>query len=484
MRHCLIAIALCFMSASAFAARPNILWIIADDMSPHFGCYGEKTIQTPHIDKMAAEGTCFTRAFVTAPICSISRSALITGMYQTSINAQNHRGWRGKLKNQLPEGVTPLPLLFKKAGYWTCNGGKADRESSGGKTDYNFEWPDSMYDGSDWKKRAEGQPFFAQIQLSGGKLRDGAQKCRTTVQKELGSLTPAENVPLPPYYPRTKEILDDWALTLDACRYTDHLVGQTLKRLKDEGILDNTVVFFISDHGVSHARGKQFLYDEGTHIPFVVRGPGIPVGKVRDDLIEHIDMAAASLALAGIEKPKSMQARDIFAKDYSTRGAVFAARDRADETVDHIRAVRTVQYRYIKNYLPQRPHLQPNNYKDHKPCLVALRKAKDEGKLDAVQMQLFAPTRPAEELYDVDADPWQVKNLAGDPKYAEPLAELRAMLSEWEETTDDKGRKPETPEVYDSDMAVYLGEGKRGDAAIETLTKNIALMKKWAAEGK
>ena len=494
----LLALAFCLSSSPAADTRPNIVWIIAEDMSPHFGCYGDKSISTPHVDRMASEGTLFTRAFVTAPICSISRSALITGMYQTSIGAQNHRSGRGKIKINLPEGVELVPALFKKAGYWTCNGsainpkaGKAKGKGKGAgnaiaKTDYNFEWDQAAtYDGNDWKDRAPGQPFFAQIQLVGGKLRDGAAQCRKTVQEALGSLTKPEDVTLPPYYPRTPEILAEWALTLDACRYTDHQVGQIMQRLQEEGLLESTVVFFITDHGVSHARGKQFLYDEGTRIPFVVRGPGIAKGKIRDDLIEHIDMAAASLALAGIPRPAKMQARDIFAPDYVTRGEVFAARDRADETVDRIRSVRTVQYRYIRNFLPDRPHLQPNNYKDNKPCYAALRKARDEGRLDDVQKQLFAPARPAEELYDVDKDPWQIHNLAGDPALAEPLAEFRGALEEWMEKTNDMGRKPESPEMYDSEMAAYLGEKKgKGDARRAEVEENIALMKKWAAEGK
>ena len=493
----LLALALVVSSARAADSRPNILWIIAEDMSPHFGCYGEKSITTPHVDRMAAEGTLFTRAFVTAPICSISRSALITGMYQTSIGAQHHRSGRGELKIHLPEGIELVPALFKKAGYWTCNGqttnpkggkGKGKTKGAGAiaKTDYNFEWDQAAtYDGNDWKDRAPGQPFFAQIQLVGGKLRDGAAQCRKTVESTLGSLTKPDDLPLPPYYPRTKDILDDWALTLDACRYTDHQIGQIMDRLRDEGILDSTVIIFIADHGVSHARGKQYLYDEGTHIPFVMRGPGVDKGKVRDDLIEHMDMAATSLALARIPVPAKMQARDILSPSYVTRGEVFAARDRADETVDHIRSIRTVQYRYIRNFLPQRPHLLPNNYKDNKPCYIALRKARDEGLLDEVQKSLFAPTRPAEELYDVEKDPWQIHNIVGDPSSAEPLAELRAALEEWMEKTNDMGRTPESAEMYDSDMAAYLGEKKgKGDAKREEVERNIALMKKLAAEGK
>jgi len=471
------------LSLSAFAAeRPNILWIVTEDMSPHFGCYGETAIKTPNVDRLAAEGTRFANAHVTAPICSISRSALITGMYQTSIGAQHHRSGRGTVKIELPNGVVPVPKLFKDAGYWTSNGAWPNKGKAIAKTDYNFEADPSIYDGNDWAARKPGQPFFAQIQLHGGKVRDGANAAKVFTE-ELGSLTKPDDLPLPPYYPRTPAILEDWALTLDACRLADQQVGEIRARLEGEGILDQTVIFFITDHGVSHARGKQYLYSEGTRIPCVVRGPGIESGKVREDLIEHIDLAAASLALSGIPRPSAMQARDVFAKDYLAREAVFAARDRADETVDHIRSVRTGQWLYIRNFLPQRPHLQPNNYKDHKRCYIALREARAEGRLDAIQEMLFAPTRPAEELYDTQADPWEIKNLAVDTAHAATLASMRARLDEWMERTNDQGRQPEPAAQYESDMAAYLGEGKKGLLRGE-IEANIAQMKQWAAEGK
>jgi arylsulfatase A-like enzyme len=262
-------------------------------------------------------------------------------------------------------------------------------------------------------------------------------------------------------------------------RITDRHVGEIIARLEQEGILEETVIVFLSDHGVSHARGKQFLYDEGTRIPLIVRGPGVARGARRADLVEHIDVAALSLALAGIARPAGMQGRDLLAAGYRPREAVFAARDRADETVDHLRSVRTERFKYIRNHLPLRPHLQPNAYKDHKPCLIALRAAEAAGQLDAVQRLLFAPTRPAEELYDLAADPWEIRNLAGAPEHAAELGRMRARLDRWVEHTDDQGRRPEPESRYDSDMAVYLG--RKSNPEVE---RNIALMKQWAREGK
>ena len=243
-----------------------------------------------------------------------------------------------------------------------------------------------------------------------------------------------------------------------------------IARLEKEKLLDQTVVFFMTDHGISHARGKQFLYDEGTHVPLVVRGPGIGRGIVRDDLIEHIDLAATSLALAGVEIPKSIQGRDVLAADHLNRDAVFSARDRCDETIDHIRSVRTSQFKYIRNYLNNRPMLQPCAYKDEKAIVQRLRELHDARRLDSLQERLlFAPRRPTEELYDLVADPHELNSLAADPKYKAPLDAMWKRLADWEQATGDRGRSPEPTAMYDSNTKVYLaplkGESARNFSA-------------------
>jgi len=484
----------CLVGRADETARPNILWIVLDDVSPHFSCYGEMAIQTPHVDRLAREGTRFTRAFVTAPVCSPCRSALITGCYQTAIGAHHHRSGRGVEKIRLPPGVRPIPELFQEAGYYTCIGtglpgeNRVGRESKTGgdlgKTDYNFEWNPGMFAGNDWASRKPGQPFFMQAQLSGGKLRgnsvDSARGLATRAAVELGNATDSATVTLPPYYPRHPVLLGDWAAYLDAIRLTDEQVGRILARLEAEGILDETLVILCGDNGISHARGKQFLYDEGTRTPLIVRGPGIARGGVRDDLVELIDIAAVSLAAAGIPLPAAMQARDLFAADHRPREAVFAARDRCDETVDRIRSVRTDGFLYIRNFHPRRPLLQPNAYKDSKSILQTLRAMHEAGTLDLLQEKLlFSPTRPAEELYAWPEDRWQVNNLAGDPAHEATLARLRTRLDRWMAETHDPGPEPES--MYDSDMAVYLAEP--WDAKTDTIRRTIAVMKAWAKEG-
>jgi arylsulfatase A-like enzyme len=426
---------------AAAEARPNVLWVCAEDMSPHMGCYGETTIETPNIDRLAREGARFTRAFITAPVCSPSRSAMVTGMYQTTIGAHNHRSSRDDIKIRLPEPIKLVPQYFRDVGYYTANGGMQagsfPDKVPWGKTDYNFVWDrDAVYDAPDWSGREPGQPFFAQLQLHGGKNR-GA--------KVPSPVDPA-NVKLPPYYPDHPVLREDWAQYLNSVIQTDIELGQIMSRLEEEGVADNTIIFFWTDHGISHIRDKQFLYEGGIHIPLIVRGPSIQAGTVREDLVEHIDIPATSLESAGVPVPEHLQGRALFASDYQPREYVFAARDRCDETVDRIRCVRTRRYKCIRNFFPERPHAQYNQYKDHKQIMITMRELFAEGKLDAAQARPFLPSRPPEELYDLQEDPYELVNLADSPAHQGTLRRLRSKLEAWIEETGDLGAIPE-PEL-------------------------------------
>lgn len=419
--------------------KPNIIWIIAEDASPHIGCYGETAIQTPHIDALAAEGVRFENAFVTCPVCSPSRSAMITGMYQTAIGSHNHRSQNEGPKAggntdylasyELPDGIPLIGDLFRDAGYYVCNGRDPDAQKPG-KTDYNFITKTPPYDGSDWRQAPEGMPFFAQIQLQGGKWRQESI--------ENGDFA------LPPYYPDDAVIRKDWSEYLASWERVDQQVGEVVQSLKDAGIYDNTLIVFITDHGISHARGKQFLYEEGIRIPMIVRFPdGRLAGSVRNDLALHIDLAPLSLAFAGIPIPEHLQGRDVFASDYTERPFVISARDRCDETIDVIRSVRTPKYKYIRNSLSYRPHLQHNQYKDGKGIVQRLRALHAHEALTPLQDRLFAPDRPPEELYDLEADPFEITNLAGSPEHESALREQRDRLYNWILETRDPGVIPE-----------------------------------------
>ena len=406
--------------------RPNIIWIFAEDASAHIGCYGETAIDTPNIDNLAEQGIRFENAFVTCPVCSPCRSAFVTGIYQTTLGAHNHRsqGDKGKAKAspqyfksfELPDAVPMITDIFRKAGYYTTNGKHkpGSAKLTVGKTDYNFINPTPPYDGTDWKDCPKDKLFFSQIQLGGGKSRGF---------KSSGKI---RDFTLPPYYPDTKVMRDDWITYLNSWLQQDREVGEIVKELKDAGKLDNTVIFFLTDHGISHIRGKQFVYEEGIRVPLIIRFPDERLAKtVRNDLTVHIDLAPTSLALAGIEIPKHFQGHDIFAKSSTPRDFVIAARDRCDETVEILRCVRTPKYKYIRNFLSYRPHAQQNQYKDGKKTSKELRKLYDEGKLTELQGRVYNPTRPTEELYDLKSDPFEIKNLADDPKYAKQLAKLR-----------------------------------------------------------
>jgi len=440
-------------AASAQNSKPNILWIITEDQSAHLSCYGEKTITTPNLDKMAAEGIRFDNAFVTCPVCSPSRSAISTGIYQTVLGSHNHRSQRklghgdGNSKEYADTYGIPVKSvweIFAEKGYYTCNG--TQNTGQKGKEDYNFVCDSkALYDGADWSGRAEGQPFFAQIQLRGGKLRNvpkAYEEVLAGIDPEL--LVKEEDVTFPPYYPDVKAFRSDWVAYLNSVIYTDSEVGKVLDRLDKENLMDNTVIFFVADHGISSMRGKQFLYDEGIRVPLIIRFPDKRLaGTVRKDLVLQIDLVSTSLKLAGIDMPEYVQARDIFCKDYKEREFIVTARDRAGDPIDIIRSVRTKKYKYIRNFMSYRPHCQRDQYKDHYTFTKALRKLNAEGKLDELQSRFFNPTRPAEELYDLVNDPFETINLANKANYKVVLFENRNRLYNWMIENKDMGLIPE-----------------------------------------
>ena len=432
---CLLAFfsLLCSPLIGADRTNVNVVWIVIEDASPHIGCYGETLIKTPHIDRMAREGMRCSNAFVTSPVCSSSRSAMVSGMYQTTLGVHNHRSQTSSGKGggnadyydsyKVPKSVRLIPELFRDAGYFVTNKNK---------TDYNFIPASKLYHGSEWKKAPADQPIFAQFQLSGGKNR------------KAKSHADPEQVVLPPYYPDHPTLRQDWAKYLDSWVKTDEEVGRILADLEKAGRLDATAVFLWTDHGLSHLRGKQFLYEEGIRVPLVIRLPKKRrAGTVRDDLIEHIDVAACSLKLAGIKIPGNVQGRDFLADDYEPRKFVFAARDRCDETVDVLRCVRGSRFKYVRNFMSHVSHAQPSQYKDGKKIVQVIRGLYEEGKLNEQQSRPFLPRRPPEELYDLQTDPHELVNLATDPKLRDRLADMRMALRQRMIETRDMGLIPE-----------------------------------------
>jgi len=404
--------------------RPNILWITIEDWSADLSCYGTKGLDTPHVDKLASEGIRYRWAFTTSPVCSTSRSAMMTGFHQNYIGANQHREHD---KQPLPHGIRPIPHLFQEAGYFTA--------LMSWKTDCNFT-PNTkaeLFMGEDWAEREADQPFFARITF-GGTHRSFNRDPERPIE--------IEDVELPPYYPDTPFCRRDWANGLEQMQLVDREVGAILKRLEDEGLVDNTIVFFIGDHGRCHVRGKQFLYDGGIRIPMIMRWPGkVAPGQVSDDLVMSIDICATILEAAGIRPPVPLHGKDLLGDELKDRKYVFAARDKMDETHDAMRAIRSKDYKLILNLMPERPWCQFNRYKEGAyPMLAELNVLNLRGKLTPEQAAFLAPTKPVVELYDLRSDPHELKNLASDRDYATVKAEMLAELDRWrKEVIHDQG---------------------------------------------
>ena len=426
--------------------NPNILWVYVEDMNPWMSCYGDEIVKTPHIDALAEAGVRFSRFYVTSGVCTPTRSAIITGMYQTSIGAHEHYSsfsvWRGnEMEVWHPNhlGVRTLPEIFKAAGYYTFNEGKDH---------YNFVFSDEdLYDrkggngfkgaknGTEWTGRKKDQPFFGQIQLTGGKFIDPPKV-----------VNPAE-VNVPPYYPDHEVFRKGIAHHYNTILKTDEILGEIVDKLKKDGLYENTVVFFFSDNGMDLPRHKEFIYEGGIRVPLIIAGPGIPVNQVREDLVSGIDISATTLKLAGIDIPNHMQGMNMFAQNFK-RNYVIACRDRNDFTIDRIRAVVTERYKYIRNFMTDKPYMQPS-YRDDWESIELLRSMYKESKLNEVQARFPSNERPAEELYDLWEDPYETNNLVHSYKreHAIELAKHRDLLYKWIIETDDKGRFPETDEA-------------------------------------
>jgi len=426
--------------------KPNILWLVVEDTSPWMAPWGDSLVSTPTLDKMSREGVTFLQAYAPNPICSPSRSALMTGKYPVTDGVHNHRASRdpaGRDAVKLPAGQLTLPELFRQAGYKTFNIGKDDYNFVYNRRALYSEGPDGVMahlgelkgPDFDWAELAKGGPFFGQIQLEGGKNRVEA---RDRVDPLL--------VTVPPYYPDTPEVRRLIALHYGTIRVLDRQVAEILDKLDATGEADNTAVFVISDHGMQMLRHKQFLYDGGLHVPVFVRYPKgsgniRSNGSNRSDLVSLIDLSATALGLANIPVPDYFEGQNLFAPEYRPKHAIFASRDLADYTFDRIRLIRTDRYAYLRNYYTDRPLMQPQ-YRDHWPMMRQMKELYAAGKLAPAQARLFAPTRPREELYDTATDPHQIRNLADDPRYASIKAELSTQLDRRLQGNGDKAATP------------------------------------------
>jgi len=411
--------------ATAADRKPNVLLIILEDWGPYLGCYGQKVMHTPHLDQLAAEGCRYDACFSSAPVCSTGRSSLMAGMSQYSIHSEQHRTTD---KRPLPVGVKSLPELFRDAGYFTALGCGYSN-----KIDLNFEFHTAkIYLGDDWKQRQPGQPFFAHLTLIGTHRPWHSDRARP--------IDPAR-LTLPPWYPDTPLTRKDWALGLESAQNSDRLMGEIIARLKREGLYDNTAIVITADHGVALPRAKQFLYDEGLHIPLIIRWPaGVKPGTSSAELVSNLDIVPSVLGIAGLQAPRYLQGRNILDSTAPPRKFIFAGRDKMDATHDAMRAVRSKEFKYIMNLMPERPYCQFNDYKERSyPGLAVLNVLHLEGKLPPEQDAFMQPHKPPEELFDLRKDPHEIHNVAQDLAYANIVQEMRRELSDWRKSVGDPG---------------------------------------------
>lgn len=416
---------------------PNILWIICEDMSQDLACYGNSLVKTPTIDKMAKEGMRFTNMYTVAGVCSPSRTALATGMYQNSIGAM-HMRYSNELMKPLPEGIKTVAHILEENGYQTL-GIKKD--------DYMFSLNRPSFQYSDVDDLEEGKPFFAKV--------NSFYTHRVFKKDTINPIDP-DKIKLPPYYPDVRPLREDWALYLENIQLLDAEVKQVLDDFESRGLLENTIIFFLSDHGRSTLRGKYWMYDSGIQIPFVVCAPkdmetpkGFQAGTVSNRLLSAIDISATTLALAGVKKPDYMQG-EVFMGDQveDERRYIFSSIDRIGGINFKTRAVRSKKYKYIRNF---------NNGWSILECSTEYRKAflpyyntisilDNYNKLNEVEKTMVTPL-PLEELYDLENDPYETNNLAYKEDFQPVREEYESVLMRWIKEIDDKGFYPDSPEI-------------------------------------
>ncbi|EWH08801.1 sulfatase atsG [Catenovulum agarivorans DS-2] len=450
---------------------PNILWLVVEDMSPILPDYGDNTIKTPTISELVQQGVKYTNVYSTSGVCAPSRAALATGMYPSAFGANHMRTTSNTDETGLPkyEAIPPakakmLSELMRMAGYYTVNNLK---------TDYQFKAPVTAWDENGpyahWRNRPSGKPFFAVFNFtttheSGLFEPYGIRKIESRhyfsddvariaeLPKHHAIKTSEDETPIhvakttqfniPPYLPDTPIVRRDMWKMYNNLAETDRQMGAVLQQLKNDGLLDNTVIFFYSDHGGPLPRQKRLIYDSGLKVPLVVRFPNGKWAKTTDDqLISFIDFAPTTLAIAGAPIPKNMHGQNFL--DGQKRQYIHAAADRFDGFTDTIRAVKNKRYKYIRNYRPQQGYYLPVAYREKIPTMQELLRLKAENKLTPHQAQWFRDSKPKEELFDTFEDPHELHNLAQDPKYAQQLQTLRIEMNNWLNSIGDNPQLPE-----------------------------------------
>ena len=431
-----------------FPKRPNIVWIVCEDMSPeHLETYGGTGGKTPHLNALAAESVQYQNAFSTAGVCAPSRAALITGAYQSSIGAM-HMRTTGMSANAvdayppgfksysvvLPEGMRTYPEYLRLNGYYTSNNSKED---------YQFQSPVTMWDESGnkahWRNRKDpNQPFFSIFNFT------ITHESQVWARENEELLVDPKDVKVPPVYPDDEVSRKVLARFITNVMRMDQQVGEVIDQLKEDGLYENTIIFFYSDHGDGMPYFKRELYDRGLKVPLLIKAQFLEPGTKTDELVSFVDFGPTVLSLAGIPIPETMQGQAFLGPQKAEpRKYVYAARDRMDSEYDRVRAVSDGRFKYIRNYMPEKPNYQNIRYRLQNPLMGHLLELNRQGKLNENQARWFAQSKPEEELYDTQADPWEFNNLAENPEYGEKLAEMRKAHEDWIEKYGDMGASNE-----------------------------------------
>ncbi len=427
---------------------PNVVWLVSEDNSPFLGAYGDTFATTPVLDSLAGKSILYTNAFAAAPVCAPNRNTLITGMYANSLGTENMRS-----SYSIPSEFKFYPHYLREAGYYCTNNAKKDYNT----VDQPDAWDESSNQAT-YKNRPVGKPFF-HIQNFG--VSHEGQIHKSTPTEEL--MHDPEEVPIPPYHPATAEMKHDWAQYYDQLSMLDSQIGEFLKQLEGDGLADSTIIFYYSDHGGVLGRSKRFLYESGLHIPLIIYFPPMyqhlapaAAGSKSDRLVSFIDLSPTLLSLCGIQPPDNMQGKAFLGEfEKEAREYTFSFRGRMDERMDLVRSVRDKKFRYVKNYMPHKIYGQYLEYLWRAPSMASWERAFLAGELNEVQSRFFLP-KPPEELYDIENDPHNIKNLVNDPAYEEDLNRLRQANRDWLIDIKDIGFIPEAM-VYEisADSTVY-----------------------------
>ncbi len=414
--------------------KPNILWIVSEDNSPLLGCYGDPFATTPNLDRFAEDAMAFDHAFASAPVCAPSRFTIITGTYASAMGTAGMRSYY-----PIDPQVRFFPNYLREAGYYCTNRSKTDYNTPGQPDTWNASSQEAHY-----SQGGEGQPFFHVHNIG------ISHESQIHNRKEPLVHDPAK-APLPPYHPDTDTIRRDWAQYYDRVMQMDEQVGAIIAQLKEDGLYEETIIFYYSDHGGGLPRAKRFLYESGTHIPLIIRVPekyralfpGYEPGQRTDRMVSFVDFAPTVLSLAGIEPPEYMQG-EAFLGPYASaaKPAIYNFKERMDATIDFGRAVRTPKYRYIRNFMPYRPNGQYVNYQWRAPSQRSWEEACQNNRCNPVQHRFWQP-KASEELYLISSDPHNINNLATQPGYAAIKDSLSQQLDEWMMQTRDLGLIPE-----------------------------------------